>query len=106
MWGALHSSFAPAAAQTHLAHTPLPNKTTKVSLEDALRGTSFDAARRAVFLAEGLTYYLPPEAVKALFASVAALAAPGSRFAFDWLRRGCLAGRELNLGYETMAVRV
>lgn len=36
----------------------------KMSLRDALAPTSFDPAHRALFIAEGLTYYLPPQAMR------------------------------------------
>ncbi|KAI8471935.1 MAG: S-adenosyl-L-methionine-dependent methyltransferase [Monoraphidium minutum] len=78
----------------------------QVSLADALRGSGFDAAQRTVFLAEGLIYYLPPQAVRVLFESVAALAAPRSTFCIDWLRLSVLSGAAFNPGYETLSVAV
>jgi hypothetical protein len=45
------------------------------------------------------------QAVRVLFESLAALATPGSRFCFDWLRLSVMSGRAFNPGFETMAVR-
>ncbi|GBF97237.1 hypothetical protein Rsub_09928 [Raphidocelis subcapitata] len=93
-------------AGAHPRPTYIAADLSKVSLSAALEGSGFDPSRPSVFLAEGLIYYLPPQAVRALFQAVAALAAPGSRFCFDWLRLSCLSGRALNCGFETLATAV
>jgi methyltransferase (TIGR00027 family) len=47
----------------------------------ALRAAGFDPAAPTAWLAEGLLRYLPADAQDRLFADLAALSAPGSRFA-------------------------
>jgi methyltransferase (TIGR00027 family) len=49
------------------------------SLDEA----GFDRSRRTAFLAEGLLYYLDEPAAVALVDAISAIAAPGSRLAFD-----------------------
>ncbi len=65
----------------HLTFVPIDFR--KGGLADALRGAGFSPARPALFIWEGVSYYLPPEAVDATLAAVRALAAPGSRLGFD-----------------------
>ncbi len=50
-----------------------------------------------------LIYYLPAEAVSKLIASVAQLAAPGSRLLFDFLRQDALDGTAHFPGYDNCA---
>lgn len=51
----------------------------------ALRAAGFDTTRPTAWLAEGLLIYLPPEAQDALFDTVTALSAPGSRLATEYV---------------------
>lgn len=61
---------------------------------EALRAQPrFAADQPALFIAEGLLMYLPPARVAALFGEVAALSAPGSRFAFSFME--ARAGRPI-----------
>jgi methyltransferase (TIGR00027 family) len=53
-------------------------------LLDALAGTGFDPGERALFVMEGLLYYLPPPLVRILLAEIATGAAPGSQVLFDF----------------------
>lgn len=77
-----------------------------VTLSAALAGTGFDASRRTLFTCEGLIYYLPEAAVSTLLASVADLAAPGSRLLFDFLHTDALDGSMLYVGYSACAESV
>ncbi len=50
----------------------------------ALRANGFDDSEPAVWSAEGLLMYLPPEAQDLLFDNITALSAPGSRLATEY----------------------
>jgi len=52
----------------------------------ALKAAGFDPAAPTVWSAEGLLIYLQPEAQDALFDTVTALSAPGSRLACEFIR--------------------
>jgi O-methyltransferase involved in polyketide biosynthesis len=93
-------SAEPAFVAADLSRTPLID----ALLADPADG--FDRAQRTLFITEGLTYYLPPEAVASLLASVAAAAPRGSRFAFDFMERSCAEGRGWRPGYDTLALAV
>jgi len=60
------------------------------TLDQALDGAEVGRAVRTVFLWEGVTAYLPPEAVDTTFASIARFA-PGSSVVFDYLYQDALA---------------
>ncbi|KAL0046877.1 hypothetical protein WJX82_000624 [Trebouxia sp. C0006] len=75
----------------------------KCTLQDALQGTGFDAAKPSLFICEGLVYYLPEEAVEQLVANFAGLAAPASLFYFDFLHLDVLEGRTQAVGYANTA---
>lgn len=81
----------------------------RTALIDALLSDpshAFDSTQRTLFITEGLTYYLPPEAVASLLSSVAAAAPKGSRFAFDFMERSCAEGTSWRPGYDTLALAV
>lgn len=75
-------------------------------LAEALAGSGFDPAQPTLWTCQGLLYYLPPAAVRALLAGVRGLSAPRSRLAFDFLRRAALEGSAPSVGLESMAVAV
>lgn len=64
-------------------------RTVAIDLRDdwaaALRDAGFDTRSPAAWSAEGLLVYLPDEAQDALFDSITALSAPGSRLAFEFV---------------------
>jgi methyltransferase (TIGR00027 family) len=65
-------------------------RTVAVDLRDdwpaALRAAGFDPQAPTVWSAEGLLVYLPPEAQDALFDTITALSAPGSRLACEFIQ--------------------
>lgn len=65
-------------------------RTVAVDLRDdwpaALRAAGFDPAAPTVWSAEGLLIYLQPDAQDALFDTITALSAPGSRLACEFIR--------------------
>ena len=59
-----------------------------------LVAAGFDPSRPTVFVWEGVTNYLTPDAVDATLATVRALAAPGSALVFTYVHAGVLDGTE------------
>jgi methyltransferase (TIGR00027 family) len=57
------------------------------NLAHSLRTSGYDPSRPAFWLWEGVTMYLPPEAVAANLASFAAISAPGSHLAMTYLSK-------------------
>ncbi|WP_459984854.1 class I SAM-dependent methyltransferase [Nocardioides sp. AN3] len=55
------------------------------SLPSQLLAAGFDPAKPALFVWYGVSFFLTPDAVRATLEDVAALAAAGSRFAWDYL---------------------
>jgi O-methyltransferase involved in polyketide biosynthesis len=45
----------------------------------------FDRRVRAVFVLEGFLWYMPPEVARAILATIAEIAAPGSQVIFDFI---------------------
>lgn len=54
-------------------------------LGSALLGAGFDPTQPCVWVWEGVTMYLPPEATRASVQAIAALSAPGSRLAVSYM---------------------
>jgi methyltransferase (TIGR00027 family) len=76
----------------------LPKNVDYVSL-DATRGDlrlltqhGFDRAVKAVFVVEGVLWYLPPEVVADILRAIAEVAAPGSQVIFDHILPGVVDG--------------
>lgn len=69
----------------------------------ALRSTTFDPARPAVWLAEGLLQYLDEAAVHTLFDRVDAMSAPGSVLLYDVVGKTLLDAAMLAAVRESMA---
>ena len=81
----------------------LPADLLHASPAEALRThPRFDARQPALFIAEGLLMYLPPDRVAELVREIAALAAPGSRFAFTFIE--ARTGRPLALHHGHRAI--
>jgi methyltransferase (TIGR00027 family) len=68
------------------------------ALDEVLGEMGVAAKRQTLFLLEGLTMYLPCEAVTALLASIQAFAPTGSRLVLDYLLADVLAGESLRYG--------
>jgi hypothetical protein len=84
----------PTFLAANLATTPLDAVLLGASSSSIkYSSVAFDPSKPTLFTVEGLTYYLPTEAVQGLFAAMLKVAAPGSRVAFDFLhqevRREC-----------------
>jgi len=68
------------------------------SLADALMAAGYEEGQRVLFLWEGVTMYLTPEAVDETLAFVRASASPGSRIAFDHVYGSVLRGENRYYG--------
>ncbi|HEY4175660.1 MAG TPA: SAM-dependent methyltransferase [Kofleriaceae bacterium] len=71
------------ASKVDVALVPADLATEKVA--DVLATAGFDPSVPTLFAWMGVTYYLPLEAVRGMFAQLAAIAAPGSAVVFDLL---------------------
>jgi methyltransferase (TIGR00027 family) len=72
--------------------TLVPVDFTTDTLEAALAWAGYRADARTFFILEGVTHYLPAEAVDVLFRFVARHAAPDSQMVFTYIHRGALDG--------------
>jgi methyltransferase (TIGR00027 family) len=72
--------------------TLVPVDFTTDTLEAALARSGYRADARTFFILEGVTHYLPAEAVDVLFRYVARHAGPGSQMVFTYIHRGALDG--------------
>ena len=99
-----HDDAAKAARPAFVAADLSRTALIDALLADPAHG--FDQSQRTLFITEGLTYYLPPEAVASLLSSVAQAAPKGSRFAFDFMERSCAEGATWRPGYDTLALAV
>lgn len=67
----------------------IPEDLGKRKLVDVIKANDpWDPTTQTVIVAEGLLMYLPPEAVRDLFAQCAAITGTGSRMAFTYISRG------------------
>jgi methyltransferase (TIGR00027 family) len=83
--------------QQRFAHLPehvtfVPIDFATQSVETALQGTTFDPARPAVFIWEGVTQYIPEEAVSRVLTFIGK-AAPGSLLVFTYVLRSIIERR-------------
>jgi len=72
--------------------TYLPIDLAAGSLFAALVGAGFDRTQRALFVMEGLLYYLPPALVRQLLGEIAGMTAPGSKILLDCLPQSVVDG--------------
>jgi methyltransferase (TIGR00027 family) len=79
-------------------------RTVAIDLRDdwptALRDAGFDSDQPAAWIAEGLLVYLPPTAQDALFDSITALSAPGSRLATEFLPDTSVFSDERSMAFQ------
>lgn len=68
------------------------------------RTSSYDPARKTIFVVEGLAYYLDQASLDKLFESLGRLAAQGSRIVFDFTNRCLIDANCKNLNPLYMAV--
>ena len=88
-----------AAAST----TAVPIDFEREDLGQVLRERGYATAARTLFLWEGVTYYLPEDAVKAVLALVASQSGPGSSILFDYVTRAFVDGDYSGYGARRLA---
>jgi methyltransferase (TIGR00027 family) len=72
-------------------------------LGGALLERGYASAARTLFLWEGVTYYLPEDAVKAVLSLVASHSGPGSTILFDYVTRAFVDGDHRGYGARRLA---
>lgn len=72
-------------------------------LGEVLQQHGYAADTRTLFLWEGVTYYLPVEAVRAVLAFVASRSGPGSSVLFDYVTRAFVDGDHSGYGARRLA---
>jgi methyltransferase (TIGR00027 family) len=70
---------------------------------DALRERGYAPDAKTLFLWEGVTYYLPQDAVKTVLLVVATQSAPGSSILFDYVTRAFVDGDYSGYGTRRLA---
>lgn len=73
------------------------------NLGQALRERGYTSAARTLFLWEGVTYYLPEDAVRAVLSLVASQSGPGSNILFDYVTRAFVEGDYSGYGARRLA---
>lgn len=76
----------------HVTYVPIDFNTQ--SLEQRLCESGYDPSLKTLFIWQGVSMYLTPEAVDATLAFVARYSAPGSSIVFDYIYRSVLEGRQ------------
>jgi methyltransferase (TIGR00027 family) len=72
-------------------------------LGEALRRHGYASGARTLFLWEGVTYYLPLEAVRAVLSFVASQSGPGSSILFDYVTKAFVDGDHSGYGARRLA---
>ena len=78
--------------------TFIPIDFESTGLEEVLTPDVFDATQPTLFVWEGVSMYLTERAVRAVFAAIGPIAAPGSRLLFDYCLRHVIERTNLPYG--------
>jgi hypothetical protein len=78
--------------QTTTSAVAVPIDFEREDLGEALRQRGYASGSRTLFLWEGVTYYLPVEAVRAVLSFVASQSEPGSSILFDYVTKAFVDG--------------
>jgi O-methyltransferase involved in polyketide biosynthesis len=94
--------------QTHSHETTHPAIAVPIDFESedlgqALRRHGYASGVRTLFLWEGVTYYLPLEAVRAVLSFVASQSGPGSSVLFDYVTKAFVDGDHSSYGARRLA---
>jgi methyltransferase (TIGR00027 family) len=81
---------------SHVTYVPIDF--TKEDLGTVLARAGYDRSAKTIFVWEGVTFYLPEEAVDATLRFVASSSAPGSRIVFDYFLASALKAPPAPLG--------
>ena len=85
------------------AATAIPIDFEHDDLAEAMRRHGYSADARTLFLWEGVTYYLPVEAVCAVLSLVASQSGPGSSILFDYVTQAFVDGDYSGYGTRRLA---
>jgi methyltransferase (TIGR00027 family) len=88
---------------TAAAATPVPIDFEREDLGYVLRERGYESGARTLFLWEGVTYYLPEDAVKAVLFLVASQSGAGSSILFDYVTRAFVDGDYSGYGARRLA---
>jgi methyltransferase (TIGR00027 family) len=75
----------------------------KETLQNKLSQAGFASGKKTLYLLEGVTMYLPPQAIEGTFRFIADSAGDGSMAVFDYIYAGVLRGESRYYGEEGMA---
>jgi methyltransferase (TIGR00027 family) len=100
---ALRTERLLGSQQTTASAIAVPIDFEHEDLGEALRERGYASAARTLFLWEGVTYYLPEGAVKAVLSLVASQSGPGSSIVFDYVTRAFVDGDYSSYGARRLA---
>jgi len=100
---ALRAERFPPSHQTTTSAIAVPIDFEREELGEALRRHSYASGARTLFLWEGVTYYLPVEAVRAILSFVASTSGPGSSILFDYVTKAFVDGDYSDYGARRLA---
>ena len=89
--------------QTTTSAIAVPIDFEREDLGEALRRHGYASGARTLFLWEGVTYYLPVEAVRAVLSFVASRSGPGSSILFDYVTKAFVDGDYSGYGARRLA---
>jgi methyltransferase (TIGR00027 family) len=89
--------------QTTTSEIAVPIDFEREDLGEALRRRGYACGARTLFLWEGVTYYLPVEAVRAVLSFVASQSGPGSSILFDYVTKAFVDGDHSGYGDRRLA---
>ena len=100
---ALRAERLPPGHQTTTSAIAVPIDFEHEDLGEALRRHGYTSGARTLFLWEGVTYYLPVEAVRAVLSFVASQSQPGSSILFDYVTQAFVDGDYSGYGARRLA---
>lgn len=89
--------------QTMTSAIAVPIDFEREDLGEALRRQGYASGARTLFLWEGVTYYLPVEAVRTVLSFVASQSKPGSSILFDYVTKAFVDGDYSGYGARRLA---
>jgi methyltransferase (TIGR00027 family) len=100
---ALRTELLLGSEQTMARATSVPIDFEHEDLGQALRERGYASSARTLFLWEGVTYYLPEDALKAVLSHVSSQSGPGSTILFDYVTRAFVDGDYSGYGTRRLA---
>jgi methyltransferase (TIGR00027 family) len=92
-----------ARVQSSAETIAVPIDFAREELCTVLEAAGFQRGARSLFLWEGVTYYLPPEAVDGALHSIARCTEPGSTIVFDYVTQAFFEGDHSGYGASALA---